>query len=41
VTVRSLDGRVIYSGIDTVIPVTNAGIYLVTVEDATLKIMVK
>ena len=41
VTVRSLDGRVIYSGIDTVIPVTNAGIYSVTVEDATLKIMVK
>ena len=41
VTVRGLDGRVIYSGIETVIPVTNAGIYLVTVEDATLKIMVK
>lgn len=41
ITVRSLDGRVIYSGIDTMIPVNNAGIYLVTVEDATLKIMVK
>jgi hypothetical protein len=41
VTVRGLDGRVIYSGIDTVIPVANAGIYLVSVEDATLKIMVK
>lgn len=41
ITVRSLDGRVIYSGIDTMIPVSNAGIYLVTVEDSTLKIMVK
>lgn len=41
ITVRSLDGRVIYSGIDTMIPVNNAGIYLVTVEDSTLKIMVK
>lgn len=41
ITVRSLDGRVIYSGIDTIIPVNNAGIYLVTVEDSTLKIMVK
>ena len=41
ITVRSLDGRVIYSGIDTMLPVNNAGIYLVTVEDATLKIMVK
>lgn len=41
ITVRSLDGRVIYSGIDTMILVNNAGIYLVTVEDSTLKIMVK
>ena len=41
ITVRSLDGRVVYSGVDTAIAVNNAGIYLVTVEDATLKIMVK
>lgn len=41
ITVRSLDGRVIYSGANTAISVANAGIYLVTVEDATLKIMVK
>ena len=41
ITVRSLDGRVIYSGTNTAISVANAGIYLVTVEDATLKIMVK
>ena len=41
VAVRSLDGRVIYSGVNSAIPVANAGIYLVTVEDTTLKIMVK
>ena len=41
ITVRSLDGRVVYSGVDAAIAVNNAGIYLVTVEDATLKIMVK
>jgi glycosidase len=41
ITVRSLDGRIIYSGANTAISVANAGIYLVTVEDATLKIMVK
>ena len=41
ITVRSLDGRVVYSGVDTAIAVNNAGIYLVTVEGATLKIMVK
>jgi hypothetical protein len=41
VAVRSLDGRVIYSGVNNAIPVANAGIYLVTVEDTTLKIMVK
>ena len=41
ITVRSLDGRVIYSGTNTAISVANAGIYLVSVEDATLKIMVR
>ncbi len=41
ITVRGLDGCVIYSGIDTAIAVNNAGVYLVTVEDSTLKIMVK
>ena len=41
ITVRSLDGRVVYSGTNDAILVNNAGIYLVTVEGATLKIMVK
>ena len=46
ITIRSLDGRILYSRmsmdeVSVAIPVNNAGIYLVTIEDATLKIMVQ
>jgi hypothetical protein len=40
ITVRSLDGRMLYAGNNSVIPVRNAGIYLVTVGNTTLKVMV-
>ena len=41
ITVRSLDGRVLYNGTNTIIPVQSAGIYLVSIEGATLKVMVQ
>ena len=46
ITIRSLDGRILYSRmsmdeVSVAIPVNNAGIYLVTIEDATMKIMVQ
>ncbi|MEE0973721.1 MAG: starch-binding protein, partial [Paludibacteraceae bacterium] len=41
ITVRSLDGRVLYNGTNPIIPVHSAGIYLVSIEGATLKVMVQ
>ena len=41
ITVRSLDGRVLYNGTNPIIPVQSAGIYLVSIEGATLKVMVQ
>ena len=41
IIVRSLDGKIVASGTETIIPVDNAGIYLVSVEATTLKVMVK
>lgn len=41
IIVRSLDGKTVASGTETIIPVDNAGIYLVSVEATTLKVMVK
>jgi len=40
IIVRSLDGKIVASGTETIIPVDNAGIYLVSVEATTLKVMV-
>ena len=41
ILVRSLDGKIIANGTATIIPVNNAGIYIVSVEATTLKVMVK
>ena len=41
IAVRGLDGRTVYQGYETIIPVNNAGIYLVTVANTTLKVAVK
>ena len=41
ITVRTIDGRVWYQGIKNIIPVKQAGVYLVTVDGQTVKVMVK
>lgn len=41
ITVRGLDGRIVYSGIDSIIPVNYAGVYLLSINQNTLKVMVK
>jgi hypothetical protein len=41
IIVRSLDGKTIANGTATIIPVSAAGIYLVSVEGTTVKVMVK
>ena len=41
ILVRSLDGKTIANGTETIIPVSAAGIYLVSVEGTTVKVMVK
>ena len=41
ITVRSIDGRVVYSGNDIIIPMANVGIYIVSVEGQTVKIYVQ
>jgi hypothetical protein len=40
VVVRSIDGRVVYSGYDLTIPMSSRGIYLVSVDGETVKLYV-
>lgn len=41
ITVRGIDGRIYYQGVNSIIPMQQAGIYLVTVNGQTVKVMVK